>query len=66
MINKEDKKRLFLILHHGINGAISPASVIRSPMARIDEDSTVMDKTTKEGIEEHFWNKIKRCTELQV
>jgi hypothetical protein len=57
MINKEDKNRLFLILHRDIKGAINPASIIRYPMARIDvtvEDGTVMDETTKEGTEEHL------------
>jgi hypothetical protein len=53
MINTEDQTRLFLILHRDIKGAVKPASISRSPMARIDvtlEDGTVLDKTTKEGI----------------
>jgi hypothetical protein len=56
-INKEDKKRLFLVLLCDIKGAINPASIIRSPMTRIDvtiEDGSTIDKTTKEGIEEHL------------
>jgi hypothetical protein len=51
MINKEDKNRLFLILRRDIKGGTNPASIIRSPMARIDvtlEDGTVMAKSTKE------------------
>jgi nitrate reductase beta subunit len=57
IINKEYKKRIFLILRRDIKGAINPASIIRSPMASIDvtlEDGTVIAKTTKEGIEEHL------------
>jgi hypothetical protein len=47
MINKEYKKRLFLILRRDIKGAINPASIIISPIARIDttlEDGTILPK----------------------
>jgi hypothetical protein len=57
MINKEVKKRLFLILRCDIKGAINPASIIRSPMARIDvmlEDGTIISKNTKQGMEERL------------
>jgi hypothetical protein len=57
MINKEDKKRLFLNLRRGIKGAINPASIVRSQMARIDvmiDYGTIVAKTTKQRIEEHL------------
>jgi hypothetical protein len=60
MINKEDKKCLFLILLHDIKGAINPASIIRSPMVMIDvmlEYGTIVSKTTNQGIEEHLLEK---------
>jgi hypothetical protein len=50
MINKEYKKRLFVILRRDIKGAISPASIIRYPMAMIDvtlEYGTVVANTMK-------------------
>jgi hypothetical protein len=56
MINKEDKKRLVIILRRDIKGAINPASIIRSPIVRIGvtlEYGTVVAKTTKEGIKEN-------------
>jgi hypothetical protein len=57
MLNKEDKKRLFLVLRRDIKGAINYARIIRSPITRIDitlEDGTFFAKTTKIGIEEHL------------
>jgi hypothetical protein len=57
MINREDKKCLFLILRRDIKGTINPASIIRSSISRIDvtlEDGAVAAETTKEGIELHL------------
>jgi 5'-3' exonuclease len=57
MLNKEDKKQLFLVLCRAIKGAFNPASIIRYTMARIDvtlEDGTIVAKTTKIGIEENL------------
>jgi hypothetical protein len=51
MINKENKKRLFIILCRDIKVTVNPASIIKSPMARIDvtlEYETIISKTKKE------------------
>jgi hypothetical protein len=53
MVNKEDKKRMFSVLRFDIKGSINPASVIISPMSRIDitqQDISIIAVTTKEGM----------------
>jgi hypothetical protein len=64
MINTEDKKRLFLILRRDIKRAINSASIIISPISRIDvtlKDDTVVAETKKEGWKSICWNETQQC-----
>jgi hypothetical protein len=53
IVNKDDKKRMFSVLHVDTKGSINSASIVRSSMLRIDitqQDGSTVTETTTEGI----------------